>query len=554
MFDKIRLDDDSINMSDLAERVMLGPQQEVLELVEQFNNDFHSDLKITKTFRWSPGIYQKIREIFTSQCLGWDVKTSKISTFFNKIDNGTWRTRRMRSSLNTIDDKLYWLRQDNTSFQDNTELVTEKFSFIKEKVNNELNEAFEGSRINIECFLDKTDYDLDFPMVYIECTIPEGYDMNVYSNDEEGNHLLHTFPYPFEISLLFQIPLSGWINKLCSTPIERINTLGRMYNPRHRAASGQTFSFNQVAKFNSGDLTLSFPFIGSHQVRDRYNYVCLGNMESDLKASLLQCEFDVFALHIKRWASTYVINVTNPMSAINLFFHGKPKADDRLYQIIGVSSTDNCKYAVERNAHVETPYCDSMECQLRDQCDWYINNFNENVLYAKHAYLGLLSELTQDDITLLHRDINIPEWYYHECLRIHNIEPKLLSFMMFYRTTISKVYYDEDPSTIKNPISTLEQYWHIEDIRTEEHCIACINWLFDYLTQCMDEEAFTFASLNIDFQALNNHFGWIVEKEETKGQMPLWINVEENMPVKHADSWYEDSDGVWRKHQPNQNS
>ena len=192
MFDKIRLDDDAINMSDLAERVMLGPQQEVLELVEQFNNDFHSDLKITKTFRWSPGIYQKIREIFTSQCLGWDVKTSKISTFFNKIDNGTWRTRRMRSSLNTIDDKLYWLRQDNTSFQDNTELVTEKFSFIKEKVNNELNEAFEGSRINIECFLDKTDYDLDFPMVYIECTIPEGYDMNVYSNDEEGNHLLHT--------------------------------------------------------------------------------------------------------------------------------------------------------------------------------------------------------------------------------------------------------------------------------------------------------------------------------------------------------------------------
>ena len=51
MFNKLTLDDSAIDMNNLAENVLLGPQREVLELVQQFNRTFDTDIGITKTFR-----------------------------------------------------------------------------------------------------------------------------------------------------------------------------------------------------------------------------------------------------------------------------------------------------------------------------------------------------------------------------------------------------------------------------------------------------------------------------------------------------------------------
>ena len=56
---------DFINAQDvkkLAEDIVLGPQAEVLTLIEQFNNRWRTDLNITKMFRWKPGTHPKYKE------------------------------------------------------------------------------------------------------------------------------------------------------------------------------------------------------------------------------------------------------------------------------------------------------------------------------------------------------------------------------------------------------------------------------------------------------------------------------------------------------------
>ena len=130
-FEKISLDEISNSqIENLSEQVLLGPQKEILEKVEDFNFRYRSDIGVTKRFRWSPGIYDKIRKAYTS-LLGWEVRTSKISTFLNKIDQSSWRYRNFKTELNQLQDMLDHLRSSNAQFQDNSDIVMEKFKFVK---------------------------------------------------------------------------------------------------------------------------------------------------------------------------------------------------------------------------------------------------------------------------------------------------------------------------------------------------------------------------------------------------------------------------------------
>ena len=43
------------NIQSLADRLLIGPQRELLEKVQRLNNRFGLGLNITRTYRWSPG-------------------------------------------------------------------------------------------------------------------------------------------------------------------------------------------------------------------------------------------------------------------------------------------------------------------------------------------------------------------------------------------------------------------------------------------------------------------------------------------------------------------
>ena len=77
------------NIQSLADRLLIGPQRELLEQVQRLNNRFGLGLNITRTYRWSPGYMVEIKEWMTRRYLELHMKR-KISTFFNQIDQKTW--------------------------------------------------------------------------------------------------------------------------------------------------------------------------------------------------------------------------------------------------------------------------------------------------------------------------------------------------------------------------------------------------------------------------------------------------------------------------------
>ena len=53
---------ESQDVKKLAEDIVLGPQAEVLTMIEQFNNRWRTELGITKKFRWKPGTHPSYKE------------------------------------------------------------------------------------------------------------------------------------------------------------------------------------------------------------------------------------------------------------------------------------------------------------------------------------------------------------------------------------------------------------------------------------------------------------------------------------------------------------
>ena len=43
------------NIQSLADRLLIGPQRDLLQKVHDFNNSYDLNINVTRTYRWSPG-------------------------------------------------------------------------------------------------------------------------------------------------------------------------------------------------------------------------------------------------------------------------------------------------------------------------------------------------------------------------------------------------------------------------------------------------------------------------------------------------------------------
>ena len=117
--ERININDVKLKLGHITDKVIMGPQAEVLEMINRFNDQYNADISCTKTFRWSPGIYDKIRKLLHDYFLGWTVRTSNMSTLFNKIENNRYYKNRLQKSICDIDTHLYEKRSNGLKFQEN---------------------------------------------------------------------------------------------------------------------------------------------------------------------------------------------------------------------------------------------------------------------------------------------------------------------------------------------------------------------------------------------------------------------------------------------------
>ena len=92
----------SPNITNLNEQLLLGPQREILELIQEINRRWTLDLNATKTYRWGPGYMDKIKRWYRDHYVEEHMKR-KISTFFNKINEKGWSSRELEKKLRVVD-------------------------------------------------------------------------------------------------------------------------------------------------------------------------------------------------------------------------------------------------------------------------------------------------------------------------------------------------------------------------------------------------------------------------------------------------------------------
>ena len=248
------------NIRELAENILLGPQAEVIEKIDAYNSTYlHrypeiKPLKCTKTFRWSPGAFDSVCAMVEKNLLQWN-KRGNVSKIFDRRDNNSWNWNRMRDNVNEIDTMMSNLRREGITFQDNTDILQEKFSLLQDLVVSQLtrfNNFVSNQSIPTEITVsignhrettpndEWSKYEIIITVFLKDVSIPV-YNINSHVGD-----------IPFEdIELKFYVKLNRYLNQICLRPIEDLTTMN--------IAIGCEGT-HETAR-NTDDTQLSFPYI-----------------------------------------------------------------------------------------------------------------------------------------------------------------------------------------------------------------------------------------------------------------------------------------------------
>ena len=363
---------DFIDIDDMAQHIYFGPQAEIKEKLNEFNQRNHCNLSVTKTFRWSPGTYDKIAEMMMTR-VGFRRRASGMYNNLSR-ENYWWESGRIgiQSDLREMDRLISTLRYNGARWMENTDELREK----KELFKNHVCEKFEQMISMIE----KTD-NITLLNVLLEnnhTATPRGLrmtinlclhptEMQIY-NASRGGEPTHVQNIPMEMDVML---------KLSFYPLE-VMSRGGNYNVHVR---GLAEPYDERGR-------LLFPYISQNRYNNtpgRYGTVCFGDDSTDIDRSLRNFELPAFALLLMNWMNRYTQN-TNPYNNIKMAYHGEPKWLSGDYRaIFGTNNWDACTYTP--SGHDD--YCDTNECALRHRCEYYKQAYPEPVTPEQAEQLTL---------------------------------------------------------------------------------------------------------------------------------------------------------------------
>lgn len=198
----------NLDVKELAEMIILGPQQEVLEDIDRFNNMYWQDVKITKAFRLRPGTHLKYKNGLNNY-MGHNKKATSLSSYHQRLEDRLYGLGRMKDKIRQIEFKLYDLRSRNMVFQDNTNNAEE----IVEMIHN----AIEESAIQYNCrwLIKDPEYDWqDVGYTNLVCYWPLTDDANKYIKICNDGTTLMSYEKTYNVVLKIEVNLRILINFL----------------------------------------------------------------------------------------------------------------------------------------------------------------------------------------------------------------------------------------------------------------------------------------------------------------------------------------------------
>ena len=406
------------DIKQLAEDIVLGPQAEVLTMLEQFNDRWRTELGITKKFRWKPGTHPEYKKK-AAELLHITNKANSLARIHWRVADSRYYFERMGNQINDIENKLYYLRNNDLMFQDNTEYVEKALAFF-------LNVAKESEDVwNMNIRQGSTYRELEINTV-----------INVeHIKVRLGESVIQEIPVP-PISLRF---------------ILKFDTL---LNSHSRIISGDKGRL-KIGVGSSGmiidnDYQVLHPYVsgggGYGQTRrpsTDYVHTCFGDLTSEIFHTVYVLDWENAEWLLNRWASNYTINITNPLNNIKGSYHGQPSYLTEEYMDVVGHSVNDCNYPnIFRNTITDEVYCDKVDCSLKQNCVFYNTEIN---ITLSDIDLAALYYIAEEYHSIYNDDDTMPDTVEEYYEKIHNIWTRYkrddnLSFKMIYE---SMQYMDE---------------------------------------------------------------------------------------------------------------
>lgn len=406
------------NIQSLADRLLIGPQRELLERISNLNNRYGLNLNATRTYRWSPGYMDQIKDFMVDKYLQKHMKR-KISTFFKQIDDKSWMLNSFSRELNRIDDAMAEKRRTRAVFQDNSDIIEDRWEILHKiivKETKKVTDTMEHLQFHVE-IIESEHHKLTLSLTW---AFPE-MDMNIFVGQEY-------FPVEMgkvEVNITFDI--DDLVTQLCNDGMVQFVTLGDDENCGVRFTNlSRGSSYGRIAawyepKYIGGHSRLHHPFISAyandlrHIDGNGFTSTCLGDLTGRIWSELSEMDLLGATLTLQQWLTTFNARDTRPLNNVRQTFWGLPeRLDNDTFLNVYPMSANECGYPDRDATRYENredaiadgydiDYCNTINCGLKQQCDYYkFINGTQDIAVSEPTVVNEEFELVDSDADNIH--------------------------------------------------------------------------------------------------------------------------------------------------------
>ena len=396
----IPIEDAVINLNDVADKLKLGPQAELLEEIESFNTRYGTPrwsgatkeiIAINKKFGFKPGTYDRVKEAHGHYILKYSSKASSMYALKERILSNRWSESRFWDHAIRIQHKMQNLKYRAIDWQDNTELLKTFWNNFIERIINESGQVMNSIPNTVVDVLvdndDITDSSRWLNMkIYLDVYV-NNIDLIVYKMDE----IVSGFKWG-DVHLRWQIPIWKFINAWCTHNNDSIIPRTQVTNP--------------VAKLNPRYSYLEHPYVSSLSIRnisqfdDDFRYsTCTGDLQSNINSAAWAIDLEPVAILSRQWLSRYHIPHTNPLNRIDKCHYGLPLNSSPnllINKTIEIAQSD-CTWS--RNYARSIKRCLTDKYTLIPELEWRLEYYNacDNCQFKdEYAYLRNNTNIADD--------------------------------------------------------------------------------------------------------------------------------------------------------------
>jgi len=395
---------------------------EFAEKLNSFNERYEMDLVATKTARWQPGTYNKIKDSVNKVMYPHWKKRRGANSIHKLLERNRWNYQNFKDNLDVLDMMLYKFRKDGVELYSNDDLDKAKVE-LHELLDNFTNQCDDvkvsiepvphfGRRLRGYGGNEYSDHDSFktarlYPIISNDNEIIGSHNEGVYDSLEayqgtiaENNKINNPGEWFVNIRIAIRdidinvtnsnmnkeyakLPYGDIILSFTIDLITLLINYRRILKDQHLVKTEfigtvatkfpiyEAFEHPFVYRRTSyGNTTPILSYFNSYSNGN----VCLGELTNDINRALLSGNLELLKSYVNIWARSFSAGVTSPLNTLATSHFGVPKEWDEATRAIIPSDKNTCdrqvkEYTSEQKRTFTEKFCSN--CDITDRCSVY---------------------------------------------------------------------------------------------------------------------------------------------------------------------------------------